>query len=332
MTSLDNIEKLIQMATIEHMYSMLNKLTNETNNKQIPSSDYSKYQKYVDNRIENISNSLEIVIKENKRNNETIHMLTTHVRQLEEEINQIRSNTNNNSKYLCQQIRGQQVLTSYPGFSNSSSLKKQIKSIEEEHIRLKIEEKEQIDKNEEEYEITVVEEELEEEDLEEEEVEEEEVEEEEVVEEELEEVEEEVVEEELEEVEVVDVEEEVCDDHHGLITRDTIKLSSSPDLENKHEEESEEESEEEVGTEDENENSEPLSNIQNDNKQEEAVEEEEVLEEVVEEEDEEVFEIEIDDVTYFTTDEENGILYEVSSDGEVGNKVGIIKNGEPIFS
>jgi len=49
-------------------------------------------------------------------------------------------------------------------------------------------------------------------------------------------------------------------------------------------------------------------------------------------EDEEVFEIEIDDVTYFATDEENGILYEVTKTGEVGKKVGIIKDGEPIFS
>jgi hypothetical protein len=56
-------------------------------------------------------------------------------------------------------------------------------------------------------------------------------------------------------------------------------------------------------------------------------------EDVVEvEEEEEVFEIEIDDITYFATDEENGILYEVDKDGEVGKKVGIIKDGEPIFS
>ena len=58
---------------------------------------------------------------------------------------------------------------------------------------------------------------------------------------------------------------------------------------------------------------------------------EEVEEEVVEEE-EEVFEIEIDDVTYYATHEENGILYEVDKDGEVGKKVVIIKDGEPIFS
>ena len=67
---------------------------------------------------------------------------------------------------------------------------------------------------------------------------------------------------------------------------------------------------------------------------EEAVEEtdEEVVTDDADAEDEEVFEIEIDDITYFATDEENGILYEVTKTGEVGKKVGIIKDGEPIFS
>ena len=60
-------------------------------------------------------------------------------------------------------------------------------------------------------------------------------------------------------------------------------------------------------------------------------EEDEVADDV-DEESEEVFEIEIDDVTYFATDEENGILYEVDKDGDIGKKVGIIKDGEPIFS
>jgi len=60
---------------------------------------------------------------------------------------------------------------------------------------------------------------------------------------------------------------------------------------------------------------------------------EEVKSEAVnlEEDEEEVFEIEIDDITYFATHEENGILYEVDKDGDVGKKVGIIKDGEPIF-
>ena len=50
-----------------------------------------------------------------------------------------------------------------------------------------------------------------------------------------------------------------------------------------------------------------------------------------EEEEEEVFEIEIDDKSYYATSEENGLLYMVDDDGEVGEKVGIIKDGEPIF-
>ena len=46
---------------------------------------------------------------------------------------------------------------------------------------------------------------------------------------------------------------------------------------------------------------------------------------------EELFEIEIDDATYLASDEENGILYEITSDRDRGKKIGIIKDGEPIF-
>lgn len=50
------------------------------------------------------------------------------------------------------------------------------------------------------------------------------------------------------------------------------------------------------------------------------------------EEEEELFEIEIDDITYYTNNEENGIIYEVTKDEEVGKKVGYLKDGEPYFS
>ena len=46
---------------------------------------------------------------------------------------------------------------------------------------------------------------------------------------------------------------------------------------------------------------------------------------------EEFFEIEIDDVTFCTNDEENGLIYELTEDGEVGDKVGYLKEGEPFF-
>ena len=49
------------------------------------------------------------------------------------------------------------------------------------------------------------------------------------------------------------------------------------------------------------------------------------------EEEEEVTEIEIDDVTYFTNDDENGFIYEATEDEEVGDKVGYFKDGEPFF-
>ena len=50
-----------------------------------------------------------------------------------------------------------------------------------------------------------------------------------------------------------------------------------------------------------------------------------------EDEDEELFEIEIDDVSYCTNDEENGIIYALTADGDVGAKVGYLKDGEPFF-
>jgi hypothetical protein len=50
-----------------------------------------------------------------------------------------------------------------------------------------------------------------------------------------------------------------------------------------------------------------------------------------EEEEEEVTEIEIDDVTYYTNDEENGFIYESNEDNEVGDKLGYLKDGEPFF-
>lgn len=65
-------------------------------------------------------------------------------------------------------------------------------------------------------------------------------------------------------------------------------------------------------------------------KSEEEVEEEEV-EEKVEEEEEEYIEIDIDDVTYCTNNEENGFIYEVTEDGDLGDKVGYLKDGEPFF-
>ena len=104
------------------------------------------------------------------------------------------------------------------------------------------------------------------------------------------------------------------------------------------EEESEKEisDDEEVEVEEDLEEAETVASLEEESEKEvsdeETEEEEVVVASLEEEEEEEVFEIEIDDVTYYATSEENGILYEVDKDGEVGKKVGIIKDGEPIFS
>ena len=68
-------------------------------------------------------------------------------------------------------------------------------------------------------------------------------------------------------------------------------------------------------------------------KQEEVETEVEVKQEEVETEaeEEDVFEIEIDDITYFTNDEENGNIYEADKNGDPGNKIGYLKGGEPFF-
>ena len=79
--------------------------------------------------------------------------------------------------------------------------------------------------------------------------------------------------------------------------------------------------------------------------EEELVEEEEDVEEVVsveteskdhkkdveDEDEEELIEIEIDDITYCTNNEENGIIYELDKEGNVGKKVGYLKEGDAYF-
>lgn len=187
------------------------------------------------------------------------------------------------------------------------------KVVEEEHIRLNIEEKicclptvahaisETVN-------IEDITDKEEEEDVSDNEVEDEE---EDISETEVEAKEEDVVESEAEEEAGVESEEEAKEEEEEA----EVEEESEPEVE--------EESEPEVGVESEEEEIE--EDDVSDNKVEAKVESKE-------DEEEEVFEIEIDDVTYYATSEENGILYAVDKDGEVGKQVGIIKDGEPIFS
>ena len=48
-------------------------------------------------------------------------------------------------------------------------------------------------------------------------------------------------------------------------------------------------------------------------------------------EEETYFEIEIGNETYCTNNEENGFIFELDEDGDVGNKVGYLKEGNPFF-
>jgi hypothetical protein len=48
-------------------------------------------------------------------------------------------------------------------------------------------------------------------------------------------------------------------------------------------------------------------------------------------EEEELTIITIDDVDYCTNDEENGFIWEVNEEGEQGEKIGYLKEGEPFF-
>jgi hypothetical protein len=100
------------------------------------------------------------------------------------------------------------------------------------------------------------------------------------------------------------------------IVDDTIDDCKNDKIENKNLEDNEEE----------------VASVETETKEEEEEQdEEEEHEEEDEEEDEEFTEIEIDDITYCTNDEENGIIYELDSDGNVGKKVGYLKEGDAYF-
>ena len=109
---------------------------------------------------------------------------------------------------------------------------------------------------------------------------------------------------------------------------------SEPDQE-KEEDDPDHEHDEETKVDEEEEEVEEEKELSEEEKEEEVseVEEEnEVSEEEKEEvEEEEVFLVTIDGKSYFTTNEKNGMLYGVTSDGDVGEEVGYYENGEAGF-
>jgi len=230
---------------------------------------------------------------------------------------------------LVQHLRNNQEVSKSVANPQQSTFEK---TTENEHIKIKVEEtvntvvEEEVvqevveeETEVEEEDVEVVEEESEdveevvEEDVVEEDVIQEDVVEEDVV-EESEEESEEVVEEDVEEV----VEEDVVEE--DVIQEDVVE-------EDVEEEEVEEESEEVL--EDASIETETKEVLTSDDEEQQEIQQE--IQEEIQEDEEDVFEIEIDDVTYCTNNEYNGFIWELTDEGEQGNKVGYLKDGEPFF-
>jgi hypothetical protein len=126
---------------------------------------------------------------------------------------------------------------------------------------------------------------------------------------------------------------------------DDVNENLKEEEDEEEEEEEEEEDEEEEEEEDEEEEVEVVESkieelvIDVEEEEEEAEDEEEDVVSVEtetkepeeEEDEEELIEIEIDDVTYCTNNEENGIIYELDKEGNVGKRVGCLKEGDAYF-
>ena len=343
MTTLNNIERLIQMATIEQMYEMLQKmkcdarcdkpeLFNKFNDARFNNTmfnDTSFNDTRFNDTMFNDTNSklteLFTIINslQTKCDNLCINAQTNQnslilkISMLETQLQEVTNNSIQTTKceYL---IAGQQKITKYPGFNSSETVFKPIVN-KEEHITLHIEEKLDI-KND-----TVVDVEVE--DL----------------------VNATLVDQiskDLRDCEIItnlniqnlgdqeknrQVNTSYYDtrlDEEAVVEEAVVEEEELTEEEEEEADKEEEEEEEEADTEEEEEEEEADTEEEEEEEEEADTEEEEEANA----EEEEVFEIEIDDVTYFATNEENGILYEVDKNGDVGKKVGIIKDGEPIFS
>jgi hypothetical protein len=141
-----------------------------------------------------------------------------------------------------------------------------------------------------------------------------------------EELEEDVIEE--EELEEDVIEEDVVED--DVIEEDVIEaVAVVADIKKEVEDEDEEEEEDEVETEASEDEEEEEEEEDEDEEEEEVVPAHTKVD--VEEEEAELEIITIDDIDYCTNDLENGSIWELSEDGEQGDKIGYLKEGEPFF-
>ena len=251
-----------------------------------------------DNRLECFEKKFNAIIP-------LLHKVTEEIERLNKDVDSLKNNVKNEERVVINK--------------NNAEISSVVKSSENENIEIYIKEEviekpkqllvHNVEEEEEVVEVKVEEvevvEEVKEVDVEEVEVEEEEEEEE--VEVEEDEVEEQDKVEEVEEEDKEEVEEEEEEEEEEEVKE------KEEEAEEEVEEEEEEEEEEEVEEEVEEENS-----IETETK-----------EEVVEEP--ELFEIEIDDITYCTDNDENGFIWKLTEDGEQGEKVGYLKDGEPFF-
>jgi hypothetical protein len=300
MATLNNIEKMIQMATIEQMYNILQNMRKDNNdishvqfesnsmhnhnNDNVNSLHILSRLNLLDDNIKDIHfKSNEYFVQLNKVADlfeSKMSQMATLIEIIGNKIDKLYEQTTLNKNLI---LEGQRKITDY--FSNN-----------EEHIRLQINEVVPVSIMES-VSVSVPVPEAFKQDL-------------------------------LEHVNVVE-----SDSESEVATEDEEEQGVE---EQKVEEEDEEQEEVEEEQEEVEEEEKEEEEVEEEQKEEEEVEEEqkeeqEDEEQEDEEEEEEVFEIEIDDTTYYATSEENGILYEVTKDGEVGKKVGIIKDGEPIF-
>jgi hypothetical protein len=127
-----------------------------------------------------------------------------------------------------------------------------------------------------------------------------------------------------EDTEVAEEDTEVAEEEDEVAEEEVEDVAEEEDEVVEEEEEDEAVEEDSVETEKSDSEEETDEEIQN-------VEQTETKTDEKDEEEEELFEIDIDDVTYCTNNEENGFIYQLSEDGDVGTKVGYFKDGEPFF-
>ena len=149
-----------------------------------------------------------------------------------------------------------------------------------------------------------------------------------------EEVEEEQEEAEQEEAEQEEVEQEEAEEEQEEAEQEEAEQEEVEQEEEEEQEEAEQEEQEEEQEEQEEEQEEQEEEEQEEEEQEEQEEQEEEQEEeeeAEEEAEEEVYEIVIKNVTYFTTNENDGDIYSCVG-GDVGEVVGKFKNKKPVFA